>query len=110
MDSDKPKTIIQAIARVMQQSGRALSVLEVYDDIVRQELYQFKADDPVHIVRNEIRRHCLDLDFSSASPTKMFEMTEPGKYFLLAKPVTKQVKDRAVDDGESTSRALARTF
>lgn len=100
MDNDKPKTITQAIARVMQESGRAMSISEVYDAIAREELYHFKADDPVHIVRNEIRRHCRNLDFSSASPTKMFEMTEPGKYFLLSKPVTQQVKDRALKSGE----------
>src|SRR5258705_169921 len=100
MDSDKPKTITQAIERVMQQSGRALSIPEVYHDIVRQELYQFKADDPVHIVRNEMRRHCLELDFSSASPTKLFEMTEPGKYFLLPKPITKEVSNKVLKSVE----------
>ena len=76
MGDDRPKTITQAIARVMQQSGKALSIGEVYNAIVSQNLYHFKADDPLHIVRNEIRRHCLNLDFSSASPTKLFEITE----------------------------------
>jgi len=38
----------------------------------------FKADDPVHIVRNEMRRHCLGLDFPSASPTELSRITEEG--------------------------------
>src|SRR5260370_15498486 len=103
MGIDRPKTITQAITRVMRQNNRALTIGEVYDGIVGQRLYQFKADDPVQIVRNAIRRHCLNLDFLSASPTKLFEMMEPSKYFLLAKPITKhpktqipKISDRAV--------------
>jgi restriction system protein len=78
----------------MLDSGVGLTIREVYDRIIAQDLYQFKADDPLHIVRNEIRRHCLGLDFSSASPIKLFQMTEPGKYFLLEKPVRRPQRVR----------------
>lgn len=104
MGEEKPKTIIQAITRVMQQSNRALTIGEVYDGIVSQNLYQFKADDPAQVVRNAIRRHCLNLDFLSASPTKLFEMTEPSKYFLLAKPITKHSK---TPHSKADSRAVS---
>lgn len=92
MDDGRPKTITQAITQMMRQCNRALTIDEVYDGIISQNLYQFKADDPVQIVRNAIRRHCLNLDFSSAFRTKLFEMTEPSKYFLLAKPVSQNPK------------------
>lgn len=80
-------TITQAIQKVMRDANRPMTIKEVHDAIVTGNLYQFKADDPVHIVRNEIRRHCLGLDFPSASPTKLFRITDEGFYFLLDSPV-----------------------
>jgi restriction system protein len=84
----KPRlTITQAIQKVMTDTNRPMTIQEAHDGIVAGNLYQFKADDPVHIVRNEIRRHCLGLDFSSASPKKLFRITEDGLYFLLDAPI-----------------------
>lgn len=60
-----------------------MTIAEVYSAIVNLDLYQFKADNPSHIVRNQIRRHCQGLDFPSASPQKHFILTSDGKYFLL---------------------------
>ena len=91
-------TIIQAIQQVMAQSGHPMTIPQVYEAIVRNHLYQFKADDPAHIVRNEIRRHCVGLDFASASPRKVFKFTGDGRYFVLASPV--------LDKGHGRARGL----
>lgn len=80
-------TITQAIQHVMKSAGKPLTIQEAYEAIVGNNLYQFKADDPVHIVRNEIRRHCVGLDFASASAHKLFAITAQGKYFVLDSPV-----------------------
>jgi restriction system protein len=71
----------------MRDANRPMTIQEAHDAIVAANLYQFKADAPVHIVRNEIRRHCYGLDFSSASPKKLFKITEDGRYFILDSPV-----------------------
>lgn len=87
----EPKvTITQAIQQVMKSAGRSLTIPEVHEAIVQQDLYRFRADDPVHIVRNEIRRHCLGLDFASASPNKLFQLTGDGRYFVLETPILKR--------------------
>lgn len=82
------KTIIEAIKEVMRIEGKPMTVSEVYDAIVSSNLYIFKADKPVHIVRSQIRRHCKDLDFPSSSSTKHFEILQNGKYYLLQAPIT----------------------
>ena len=95
--SQNPKarfTITQAIQKVIQDANRPMTIQEAHDAIVQANLYQFKADDPVHIVRNEIRRHCYGLEFSSASPTKLFTLTEDGRYFTLDSPVRQTGKKR----------------
>ncbi len=92
-------TIVQAIAQVMKIAGRPLEVLEVYQEIVKNNLYRFKADEPVQVVRGQIRRHCEGLDFSSASPTKHFIITGDGKYWLRDVPLKQQaeIEDRNLE-------------
>lgn len=72
----------------MKAEGRPMTSSEIYDAIISSNLYQFKADKPVHVVHTQIRRHCQGLDFSSASPHKHFQISEGGKFFLLPNLVT----------------------
>lgn len=74
--------IVEAIKQVMSIAGKPLTISEAYEAIIKNDLYRFNADNPSHIVRNQIRRHCKRLDFPSSSPTKHFEELEDGKYFL----------------------------
>ncbi len=114
LGGSKPRfTITQAIEKVMRDNNRPMTIQEAHDAIVAGGLYQFKADDPVHIVRNEIRRHSLGLDFSSSSPKKLFRITEEGRYFLLdrpmeqpraSKPGAKRVKPQKLTDVEALKK------
>jgi restriction system protein len=78
----KKRTIIEAIKQVMASSSRPMTTIEVYEAIMRGGLYNFKADNPVHVVRSQIRRHCEGLDFESASPIKHFRLLPEGTYTL----------------------------
>lgn len=84
--SETKITIVQAIAQVMRMAGKPLEVSDIYKEIINKNLYKFKADDPIHIVRGQIRRHCEGLDFPSASSTKHFVITKDGKYWLKDVP------------------------
>ncbi len=75
-------TIVDAIKTVLQQHGAPMTAEAVYAAIVEQHLYEFKADNPSHVVRSQIRRHCRGLDFPSASRVKVFEFSPDGKYFV----------------------------
>jgi len=87
-------TIIQAIEQVIREIGHALTIVEIHDAIVARHLYEFKADNPVHIVGSQVRRHCLGLDFPSAAPNKLFKMSGAGKYDILEAPVRKRDRKR----------------
>jgi restriction system protein len=89
----RTRTIVDAIREVMLAEGRPLSVAEVYDAIVSADLYQFKADKPVHVVQSQLRRHTEGLDFPSAAGIKHFELLQNGKYFLLPQ-TAKQKRSR----------------
>lgn len=79
-------TIVEAIKLVMQQAGRPLNSREAFDAIVAQGLYQFQAKDPHHVVMMQIRRHCIGIDFPTASQTKHFKLHGDNTYTPLGQP------------------------
>lgn len=83
-------TIVEAIKQVMRSKGKPMTVVEIYDAIMDAGLYTFNADNPVHIVRSQIRRHCQGIEFPPASTTKHFTMLQDGSYFVLPKPIAVQ--------------------
>ncbi len=65
-------TIIESIKEVLKVNPGGLSVDEIYSQILQRKLYTFNAKNPKGVVLGEIRRHCLGLDFPTASPIKHF--------------------------------------
>lgn len=78
----KSRTINQAIIDVLKKEGKALSAKEIYDKIIQFDYYRFRAENPVNIVRIQLRRHCMNLDFPTASPTKYFQVLKDGRYWI----------------------------
>ncbi|MBE0506989.1 MAG: hypothetical protein IBX50_09765 [Marinospirillum sp.] len=71
-------TIVEAIKEVLKNYPEGLTAGKIYDEIVKRKLYTFGAVDPKQVVRSKLRKHCVGLDFPSASPTKHF-MFDGGK-------------------------------
>lgn len=80
----KSRTILDAIKEVLFEEGGPMSAANIYGSIIHHKLYEFKADDPYHVVRSQLRRHCIGLEFSTAAPTKYFEITKDGRFSLIA--------------------------
>ncbi|TFH85697.1 hypothetical protein EQG41_15865 [Billgrantia azerbaijanica] len=76
-------TIVEAIIKVMHNAGRPLSPKESYEAVIDSGLYSFNSDNPIHVVRSQIRRHCKGCEFDSSSPRKYFYEVEVGKYSPL---------------------------
>lgn len=91
MTTRKRLTIADAAAFVMRQKERPLSPAEVYGAIIEGQLYKFNTDDPVSIVRTQIRRRCVGLEFPSALPNKLFKATNDGRYTLASTKKGQQV-------------------
>ena len=100
-------TIIEAIKGAMRFRGGPMTVREAYDAIMESGLYTFHAENPVHVVASQIRRHCKGLDFPSASETKYFELSGEDKYYFLDRPL-KQRGSAKKTYGSDTHRSLLR--
>jgi restriction system protein len=56
---------------------------DAYRAIVAAKLYEFHAQDPLNVVRKQIRRHSEGIDFAGASSTKHFRQVGDDKFFAL---------------------------
>lgn len=94
-------TIVECIKRILSDSNQAMTSKEIYEEIVRQNLYSFGAQDPVGVVNAQIRRRCAGLDFPTAYHIKSFEIVQQDgkriKYRLLSddnpSPTVKKTRD-----------------
>ena len=80
-------TIIEAILAVMREARIPLSAHEAYEKIIKKKNYEFHAQKPEHVISSQIRRHCKGIDFTTASPTKYFTLSNDGKYSPLNTPL-----------------------
>lgn len=80
-DGERGLTIVGAIKQVLG-GGAELTAEQVYDRIVEGKLYSFGAADPKGVVRSQLRRHTVGLDFASASPVKYFRLAGDDQYAL----------------------------
>jgi len=93
----KNLTIKQAVIKVLKDEGKPLSVKEIYSKILEKDYYRFKAENPLHIVHVEIRRHCKGIDFPTAHPKKIFQLLKDGKYWLLDQPISVELQNLISD-------------
>jgi restriction system protein len=98
----KNRTINQAIIDILKKEGKPLTVKDIYENIIKYDYYRFKAENPPDIVRIQIRRHCINLDFPTASDTKYFQIFPDGTYYLKdefpgnLKPNLMEIKHKAI--------------
>ena len=87
-------TITEAIKQVMRTKASPMTADEAYRAIAEAKLYEFHADNPAHIVRSQIRRHCEGLEFPSAAPTKHFRLVGENRYEPLNETIHQPRKQR----------------
>lgn len=53
-------TISEAAQTVLKQAGKGLTVDEIYNEIIKQNLYTFKAEHPKSVVSQTLRKNSID--------------------------------------------------
>lgn len=81
----KNRTINEAILEVFKREGKALLIKDIYEKIIDYDLYRFRAQKPEDILRIQLRRHCAELDFPTASSKKLFSINKDGAFSKLEK-------------------------
>ena len=71
------------ISDVLHRAGYPLTIHEIYDVIVSEHLYEFPAKDPYSIIRDQLKRHCIENQHSCAAKAKYFSQTADNRFTLL---------------------------
>ncbi|MBK6352110.1 MAG: restriction endonuclease [Saprospiraceae bacterium] len=78
----KRRTIREAVIEVLKRCGKPMSSKDIYDYIIKHDLYRFNAENPLNIVNGEIRRHCVGIDFPTAKSKKDFQILIDGTFWI----------------------------
>src|SRR5690606_1340119 len=84
-----------AILKVLSDAQKPLSGKEIYLRILESQLYNFKAENPEHIVRTLLRRHSENLDFPSAKKSKYFTFLKDGTFWIKDKNLDAKIKTKS---------------
>ena len=76
-------TVAQAIVQVLKKSSQPMSPREIYEAILAQGLYEFKAKDAFGVVRNQLSRHCVGKANGAVSSLKLFQQNGLGNFELI---------------------------
>ena len=99
----RERTILESVEMVLSQTNKAMNYKEIYEEVARQGLYEFGAKTPEHVLHIEIRRHCVGIDFPTASPIKKFKIDsvkEGVNYYSILeenKPRFEKVEKETID-------------
>jgi hypothetical protein len=77
------RTINEAIVEVLKMEKMALSPKEIYNRIMKQNLYQFQSSSAESIVRSQLRKSCVNINLKLSSSNRQFEYIEPRLYKLV---------------------------
>lgn len=90
----KNRTINEAILEVLKREGKPLLTKDIYNKIIEHDLYRFRAQKPEDIVRIQLRRHCAELDFPTASSKKLFTIYKDGTFGKYEKNIKSKQQDK----------------
>lgn len=77
--ANKRLTIREAIIKVLQSSQQGMTVKEIYDKIIENHLYSFGAQNPLNVVRNQIKSACEGSNYTYRSSKNCFRCTPDAK-------------------------------
>lgn len=102
-------TIVKAIEAVLAERNTPLSSIDIYETIVQKMLYSFKAINPEHVVRTQIRRHCDNLSFKTSSKNKLFHLESNGTYSLLKNKI-ESISKHPTDNIDALKKELLKVY
>lgn len=71
---ERKRTILEAIKMVLEDTPKGMTYRQIYQKIVDNNLYEFGAKTPEQVVHGNIRRHCVGIEFPTASVVKFFRI------------------------------------
>jgi hypothetical protein len=73
--------IYEAATQVLRNTGRPMTAKEIYDAIVKDQLFTFSASEPVSVVNQTLRKKC---EVPTNKGTVLFKRIGPSTFALIS--------------------------
>lgn len=108
-------TIVDALKIVLGKTVDGMTNKAAYEEIIKENLYEFPAKKPESVVNSIIRRHCYGLDFPTANPVKYFKIVgyrgkKPLYSLIEINAQVSEIPNRKVNDDETLPEEKIQKF
>jgi hypothetical protein len=79
----KECTISCAAIKALKVVGYAITAEEIYEVILRENFYEFKAKNPFSILKSTLRKHSMGVVQGKKAGKEYFRLDDNSKYSLL---------------------------
>lgn len=76
INEEERVTLAKTIFNVLKQHQEGMTVQEIYDEIIRNNLFEFKAENPKGVLYITIQRSCIGVEISRQSSIKLFKIVQ----------------------------------
>jgi restriction system protein len=76
-------TMIQAAQKAIIDLGKPSTAIEIYEHILKEQIYQFNAKDPQSILKSTLRRHSREHSVTQKKSTQLLKIVGSNKYDLI---------------------------
>jgi|GEM_PF-2199945 len=85
-------TIVEAIIKALTDLDEPSTYEQIYKKIIDEKYFEFEAQEPLAVVRVQLRRYCANVTIKSATNTKKFFLSKGGRgkeelFVMLDKPI-----------------------
>ncbi len=84
------KAIHQVAADILAEQGQPMSVEQIYEIVVARGLYEFKAKNPMSVLRSQLHRHSNNDTSRNKAKVQSFDVTADGRFKLLSSGDTRK--------------------
>jgi dnd system-associated protein 4 len=100
-------TIVEAAQKAIATMGGTPSLSEIYDKIIQLGLYTFNTDQPEHVLRTQIHRHCDNVERVDNAQKPKFSRIGADNYIMISEKKTSGMRRiHRAKDKEATIKAL----
>lgn len=78
----KKQTICTAALEALKSNNKPMSADEIYDFIIKNDLYKFKAKNPISVLKAELRKHTSDVIHRGKKGNDHFRLNDSGLYII----------------------------
>jgi|CryBogDrversion2_7_1035282.scaffolds.fasta_scaffold313336_1 restriction system protein len=76
-------TMLEASIKVLTQAGKPLTAQEIYELIIKDNLFTFGAKKPISVLQSQLRQSCIEFNGKTASKNPKLKQDSDKRFSLI---------------------------